>query len=70
MVKGNHRDGRHGNPDTREQGRGALEGRKSMERISFSVSVCLEKVVGWQRACVGISVRYAHNQGNGKARSY
>lgn len=67
MVKGKHRDGRHGNPAIREQGGRALEGKKSTQRISFPVSVCLEKAVGWQRACMGISVRYTYNQGNGKA---
>lgn len=37
MVKGNHPDGPPGNPSTQEQGGRALEGRKSMQRISCLV---------------------------------
>lgn len=37
--EGKSRDRHHGNPSTREQGKRALEGWKSMRRISCLVSV-------------------------------
>lgn len=52
LVKGNHRDRRHGNPSTREPGRRALEGRKSARRISCLVSVTVFREGCMSAECV------------------
>lgn len=52
LVKGNHRDRRHGNPSTGEPGRRALEGRKSMRRISCLVSVTVFREGCMSAECV------------------
>lgn len=65
MPKGNHCDRHQGNLSTREQGMRALEGRKSMQRISclVSVNVFWEGCVSAESLCELVTSK--QNQANG-----